>query len=89
MQLSRKLILIYIFWFETVSEDKQSNFKRLKMLSETKCTKSFSNNFSKRYDVFLLEPFIYCAKIIKVCSVRKLSIPVGYLLFGSDLNIKF
>ena len=59
-QPSRKQFLIFIFWFETVSEDEQSNFKRLKMLSETKCTKSFSNNFSKIYDVFLLKPFIYC-----------------------------
>ena len=27
------------------------------MLSETKCTKSFSDDFSKRYEVFLLELF--------------------------------
>ena len=59
-QPSRKQVLIIIFWFEIVSEDEQSNFKRLKMLYETKCTKSFSNNFSKLYEVFLLEPFIYC-----------------------------
>ena len=34
-----------------------SNVKHLKMLSETKCTKSFFDNFFKRYEVFLLEPF--------------------------------
>ena len=49
-----------VFWFETVSEDEESNFKRLKMLSETKYTNSFSNNFSKRYEVFLFDPYIYC-----------------------------
>ena len=54
------ILFFYIFCFETVYEDEKSNFKRLKMLSETKCAKSFSNNVSKRYEVFLLEPFIYC-----------------------------
>ena len=54
-----KAFLIRIFWFETVSKDEQSNFKRLKMLSEMKCTRSFTNNFPKIYEVFLLEPFIY------------------------------
>ena len=69
-QSSRKQFLIFIFWFETVSEDEKSNFKRFEVLSETKCTKPFSNNFSKRYKDFLLEPLIYHTCIIKVCSVR-------------------
>ena len=56
----KKQFLIFIFWFEINSEDEKSNFKRLKMLSEAKCTKSFSNNISKIIEVFLLEPFIYC-----------------------------
>ena len=60
MQSSNDQFLIFIFWFETVSEDEKSNFKILKMMSEAKCTKSFSNNVSKIYDVFLSESFIYC-----------------------------
>ena len=58
------------------------------MLSETKCSESFSNDFSKSDGYFLLKPFINCTYAIKVCSIRKKSISVGYLLFGSHLNIQ-
>ena len=36
--VAKKIALNFIRWFETVSEDKLSNCKRLKMLSETKCS---------------------------------------------------
>ena len=42
----QKIALNFIRWIKTVSEDAQSKFKRLKMLSERKCSKSFSNDFS-------------------------------------------
>ena len=41
-----KITLNFILWFELVSEDEQSYFKPLKMLSEPICSDSFSNNFS-------------------------------------------
>ena len=40
--VTKKVAIIFIRWFETVSE----NFKRLKMLSESKCSESFLNDFS-------------------------------------------
>ena len=56
-QSSSKQFLIFIFWFETVSEDVKSNFKRLKMLSETKFTKSFSFVFLLKDMMFSLGTF--------------------------------
>ena len=35
------------------------------MLSEAKCAKSFSNNFSKSYEVFLLEPLYIVHRFLK------------------------
>ena len=43
---SPKIGLNFILWIKTVSEDEWSKFKRLKMLSETKCSKSFQKDFS-------------------------------------------
>ena len=42
----KKIALNFIRWIKTVSEDELSMFKRLKMLSETKCSESFWNDFS-------------------------------------------
>ena len=41
-----KIALNFIRWIKTVDEDEKSKFKRLKMLAETKYSKSFSNDFS-------------------------------------------
>ena len=57
---SQRQNLYNIRWFWTVSEDELSNSKRLKMLSEMKCSESFSNDFSLRYEVFPKEPIINC-----------------------------
>ena len=55
---TKKISLNFICWIKTVSEDELSKFKRLKLLSETKCSKSFLNDISYRGEVFLLEPII-------------------------------
>ena len=54
------MALNFIRWFKIVSEDELSKFKRLKMLSETKRSESFLNDFSLRDEVFLLKPIINC-----------------------------
>ena len=38
----------FICWFKTISEYEYMNFKHLKLLSESKCLKSFSNVCSLR-----------------------------------------
>ena len=45
MHSHQKIALNFILWIKTVSEDEWSKFKRLKMLSETKCSKSFQKDF--------------------------------------------
>ena len=64
-QSSRTEFLIFIFWFETVSEDEWSNFKRLKC-----CLKRNVLNLSRPISLNLSRPislkdmkffsFIYC-----------------------------
>ena len=46
MRSHQKISSNFIRLIKPVSEDEKSKFKRLKLLSETKCSKSFSNNFS-------------------------------------------
>ena len=54
----RQQFLIFIFWFETVSEDEQSNFKRLKC-----CPKRNVLNLSRtiylKYMKFFSWNFLY------------------------------
>ena len=56
----KKIALSFIRWIQTVSEDEYSKFKRLKMLSETKCSKPFFNDFSSKNEVFHFEHVINC-----------------------------
>ena len=44
--ITKKIALNFICGFETVSEDENTKFKRLKMLSEMKYFESFLNDFS-------------------------------------------
>ena len=43
---TKKISLNFTRLIKTVSEDEKSKFKRSKLLSDTKCSKSFSNDFS-------------------------------------------
>ena len=45
-QSPKQIDLNFIRWSERISEDEKSNLKFLKMLSETKCLKPFSNDFT-------------------------------------------
>ena len=61
-------------YVETVSEDEYSNFKRLKMVSETKLFESFSNVFFLRDAFFLLEPIRNCTYIITIVPLENKAI---------------
>ena len=39
--VTKTIALNLICWFETVSEDEESNFKRLNLGSKTKCSEPF------------------------------------------------
>ena len=60
------------------------------MLSETKCTKSLSNNFCKRYEVFISEPFVYCTQITKVYSLenKAFQMDIYFLEATGTLNFR-